>query len=179
MSIRDEIKSLEGHERLHRLRPIVPLPRQRKIRTIYVSEEINAKIVGPWNDRRDEYRSGRAHADLLAFTYRDPLVVARRPRQGGASYMSRLMPPRDEVWDIRCVDPAPGIRVLGRFAERDVFIGLTWEMRLALKKFGSREWRDAILRATHVWRQLFPVYDPLMGDYFADYISDAVFDRDL
>ncbi|MDO8434581.1 MAG: hypothetical protein Q7S58_19465 [Candidatus Binatus sp.] len=91
--------------------------------------------------------------------------------------MSQLQPPRDEVWDIRCVDPKPGIQVLGRFAEKDVFVALTWEIRLQLKQFGSREWQDAILRCAIEWRRLFPTYQPLMGNYFADYISDAVFDR--
>ncbi len=142
---------------------------------------LKKSIQGFWvrgMTKPDEYRCGRAYADLLAFIYRNPIVVARNPRQGGSSYTSRLMPPRDEVWDIRCVDPEPGIRVLGRFAEKDVFIGLTWEIRLRLKHFDSREWRDAILRCGTLWRQLFPAYPPLMGDYFADYISDAIFDRD-
>jgi len=145
---------------------------------MYVSEEIRAKIEGPWTNRADEYRCGRVYADLLAFCYRDPLVIARDPRRAGASYMSRLQPPRDEVWDIRCVDPSPAIRVLGRFAEKNLFIGLTWEVRLQLRDFGSRQWQQAILRCCHEWRKLFPAYDPRMGDYFADYITDGVFDRD-
>ena len=175
MSIRDELNDLCAASRLYRLRLILRVQERREI---YVSEEINSRILGPWDDKPDEYRCGRAYADLLAFIYRNPIVVARNPRQGGSSYTSRLMPPRDEVWDIRCVDPEPGIRVLGRFAEKDVFIGLTWEIRLRLKHFDSREWRDAILRCGTLWRQLFPAYPPLMGDYFADYISDAIFDRD-
>jgi hypothetical protein len=143
-----------------------------------VSEEINAKIMGPHNERSEEFRCGCVHADLSAFTYRDPLVVARDPRRGGALYMSRLQPPGDEVWDIRCLDPQPGIRILERFAQKNLFVGLTWEVRLQLKQFGSREWRDAIVRCAREWRQLFPAYNPLMGEYFADYITDGVFDRD-
>jgi hypothetical protein len=178
MSIHDEIKTLEGNGRLFKLRPMTLLPQQYEIRKLYVSEEIYARIIGPWPNKGEEFRSGRVHADLLAFTYRDPVVLARNPRQGGASYMSRLMPPDDEVWDVRCIDPKPGIRVLGRFADRNLFIGLTWEVRLSLKDFGSREWKDAIIRCAREWRQLFPAYNPLMGDYFADYISEGVFDRD-
>jgi hypothetical protein len=178
MSISDEIKVLVDGERLFRLRPIVLPPRHNEIRQMYVSEEVNARITGPWADGPDEFRCGKAHADLLAFTYRDPLVIAKDPRHGGSSYASRLQPPGDEVWDIRCVDPAPGIRVLGRFANKNVFIGLTWEIRLNLKDFDSREWRDAIVRCGREWRLLFPAYDPLMGEYFADYLTDGVFDRD-
>lgn len=178
MSIYDEIKVLEQDNRLFRLRPFVLLPGQREKRKIYVSEEIKAKIQGPWGDKGDEYRSGKVHADLMAFTSKHMMVVARNPRQGGASDMSRLLPPDREVWDIRSVDPKPGIRILGRFAEKDVFIGLTWEIRLYLKNFDSREWRDAIVRCAREWSLLFPAYAPLTGDYFGHYLTDAVFDRD-
>jgi hypothetical protein len=175
MSIRDEINRLCEERRLYRLRPILPIYERREI---YVSEEVDARISGPWADGDDEVRCGRAHNDLLAFTYRDPIVIARDARKGGSSYMSRLSRPEDEVWDIRCVDPKPGVRVLGRFADQNVFIGLTWEIRLLLKDFESREWRDAKLRCTTAWNHLFHVYPPLKGDYFANYITDAVFDRD-
>lgn len=178
MAIRDEIKVLERDSRLFRLRPPTLLPDQREKREIYVSEEINAKILGPWSDKSEEYRSGKVHADLLAFTYKHMMVVARNPRQGGASDMSRLVPPDREVWDIRCIDPKPGIRILGRFAEKNLFIGLTWEIRLYLKNFGSREWRNAIVKCVREWSLLFPAYSPLMGNYFDHYLTDAVFDRD-
>lgn len=97
MSIRDEIIELENRGRLFRLRPMVLPPRHSEIRQIYVSEEINAKITGPWGDGGDEFRCGRAHADLVAFIYRDPLVIAKDSRHGGASHASRLQPPGDEV----------------------------------------------------------------------------------
>ena len=49
---------------------------------------------------------------------------------------------------------------------------------LLFKLLGSKEWRDAIVRCAREWHQLFPAYDPLTGDYFADYLTDGVFDRD-
>jgi len=178
MSIRDEVNGLCEQGRLFRLRPIFLDPGLRERREIYVSEEVNARFSGPWDDPSVEIRCGRAQADLEAFVSRDPIVVARDPRRAGASYMSRLIPPRDEVWDIRSYDPTPGIRVLGRFAEKDVFIALTWEVRRLLNDFDSPEWRTAIRRCATAWINLFHVYEPLRGDYFADYISDAIFDRE-
>ncbi len=48
-------------------------------------------------------------------------------KKGVSAFMARLAPVEDEVWDIRSRDPSPGIRVLGSFSERDVFVALLWQ----------------------------------------------------
>jgi hypothetical protein len=176
MSISGEINTLciEGY--LHRLVPALPGSSVR--RALYVSREINDLLSGPWTAPDQEYRWGRARADLEVFVEDQRIVVPRDSRRARSAYMGQLQPPSDEVWDIRCRDPKPGIRILGRFAERDVFIALVWKERLQLRDFGSREWRDAILECKTNWQHLFHAYQPMTGNYPHEYISDAVFNRD-
>lgn len=88
--------------------------------------------------------------------------------------MRQLFRWRDEVWEIRSQDE-PGIRVLGRFADTDLFIALTWHKRSELLGPQSRPWRDAIVGCKTEWKNLFPAYPPKSGDpsnaYPTDYIS--------
>jgi len=53
------------------------------------------------------------------------------------AYLKLLAPARDAVWEIRSVRPAPSIRVLGRFAEYDVFVATNYALRKPLG-VGSR-----------------------------------------
>jgi hypothetical protein len=176
MSISDEINGLCTEGRLHRLVPALPGSRIR--RALYVSQEINDLLLGPWADLTHEYRWNRARADLDSFVEHQRIVVPRDSRRARSAYMGQLQPPSNEVWEIRCRDPKPGIRILGRFAERDVFIALVWKERLQLHDLDSREWRDAILECKTKWQHLFHAYQPMTGNYPHEYISDAIFDRD-
>ncbi len=94
--------------------------------------------------------------------------------------MGRLNRPKDEVWDIRSIAPRPGIRIFGRFAERDVFVGLFWSprsveipfsQRLPLGEKDSVEWKNAILECKSEWKKLFPSYQPVHGDEIHKYIE--------
>jgi len=113
-------------------------------------------------------------ADLDRFSQGGVIPVAARPFIGGKrSYMRQLFRWREEVWEIRSREE-PGLRVLGRFAEADVFVALTWHKRAALAGPQSRQWRDAIVGCKTEWTNLFPAYPPKSGDvnaYPADYIS--------
>lgn len=70
--------------------------------------------------------------------------------------MARTYPPADEVWDIRSRDPKPAMRVLGCFAETDVFVALVHGYRKNLGGPRSRQWRDLIESCKAEWRKLFP-----------------------
>jgi hypothetical protein len=96
--------------------------------------------------------------------------------------MGRLSRPADEVWDFRAIEK-PGIRIFGRFAERDIFVALTcwprskpidWLDRPPLLKTDSREFRDAIEGCKAEWRKLFHTYPPKSGAQASDYLSENV-----
>ena len=96
--------------------------------------------------------------------------------------MGLLDPPADAVWDIRSRDPRPAIRIIGHFADTDLFIGLTWAPRSVpvpwsnrppLGEGGSEQWKLIIRECKAAWRRLFPSYDPYSGDTIHDYISNG------
>ena len=92
------------------------------------------------------------------------------------TWATRVDPISDRIWDIRSVDPSPGIRVLGGFAEKDTFVALEWDFRENLGGPKSKEWRDFIVRCSAHWRRLFGTYKPHEGEKTSDFLSKNYFD---
>lgn len=172
MSIHDSIRDSVACGRLF---PVLPtLPSSPMVRFLYASAEINRLIVGPWTDEIEEYRCGKLWADFDKFVEGRIISLAlnnpyKKPRP---TYLSRLDPGQDEVWEIRSRDPKPGIRVFGRFAEQDLLIVLNWGYRNDLGGPGSSEFKRQIRKCKAEWRNLFPSYDPKSGKTVDEYISD-------
>lgn len=130
-------------------------------RHMYLSEEIYSLLAGPWQSIEEEERCGYLHADLDRFVHGGLIPVAERPfLRGKSAYMRQLFRWREEVWEIRSRDPKPGIRVLGRFTDTNIFIALSWWHRADLGGPKSRAWRDAIVGCKTEWKNLFPAYEP-------------------
>ena len=173
MSIYDELDRLVKDGSLFRLVPA--LPGTPVVRTMFASKEVNDLITGPWRDRKWEERCGSLRADLDRFITGGLITAAVDPFKGGKqANIKQLDPYPDEVWEIRSRVPRPGIRVLGRFADTDVFVALTWWHREPLRGPGSKEWRAAIVECRVKWRNLFLAYDPKSGADIHDYISGDV-----
>lgn len=97
MSIRDEIGDQIRERRLFLLEPA--LASSPSVRTMIVSAEIRKLFIGPWEDTRHEYRSGRLRADLDTFTEGRVISVAQAAyKKPKTTYMARLEPLADEVW---------------------------------------------------------------------------------
>jgi len=172
MSVRDEINILCGRQELFRLKPEYQL--QQEYRAMYVSAQINGLILGTsCRDEEEKFRWRSARADLDWFIQGRVITVPVESRQGGDHFMSQLQPSDDEVWDIRCRDPEPGIRVLGSFGEKNLFIALTWELRNPLGGFGSTAWLEATARSKNEWQRLFRSI-PFRGNYPDAYITGAI-----
>jgi len=172
MSILAQINDLCTQGRLCQLLPSYPRGAQRRF--LYVSVEINNRLsIGPWVTRKQEIRWGRLRADLEKFIESNRIQVPSDSRRARAAYMGRLQPDDDEVWDIRSRDPSPGMRVFGRFAAKDLFVGLTWAERPPLGAFQSEEFKRAIRQCKTDWANLFHPYSPLRGRYPHDYITNA------
>jgi hypothetical protein len=183
MSIRDVINTLVG-EVPPRLFPLErSLKSDPESRSMLLSEELMTLLDGPWEHPELRRRAGRLRADLEEFIKGETLTVCLTPFAAKAAYMGRLDPPEDGLWDIRSRDPSPALRVIGFFAETDLFIALRWAPRSRRVKWtakpslgdrDSREWRDISVQCKADWRNLFHPYEPVTGEYINDYISEEV-----
>lgn len=174
MSIRDEVKDRCSEGRLHE--PGIA-PGVRGVRELFVSDDVNRFLCGPWSDSAEEFRALHLVSELFWFTQGRLITIPTDSGRGGGARMSRLDPPADEVWEIRSRAPRPGIRVFGRFAVKDCFIALTWEWRRDLMDRttveGERLWEAVLLQCKTEWRGLFPSYNPMTGGCLHDYLSNA------
>jgi hypothetical protein len=166
MSIRDDIKVHLGKE-LFLLEPL--LPAERVIRTMFISKEINRVVHPPWAQGRNGTRHAQMRAWLETFIAGRRIPVAEHPfKKGRDAYLARVHPVANEIWDIRCMNPNPGIRVFGRFTELDTFVALTWEHR---ESINGKQFDTAIARAMNEWRRLFPTIPVFKGNKINDYLS--------
>lgn len=180
MSIRYEINNRIEEQRLCRLIPLnAKDPRKR---TVLMSHEITQMVMGPWSEGPMGDRCGRLRADLENFVTGATITVCWEPFEAKDAQIGRLDRIEDEVWDFRCQEPSPGLRVFCRFAEKDVLVTLTcyprsvpvpWLHRLPLVD-DKRRWRSAILECRSEWKKLFPAYEPISGNHIDDYFSNAI-----
>ncbi len=141
----------------------------RTPRLIYLIRSVFDQVMGPWPDTETAERMGVLRADLDRFLEGNRVIVGHR--RSRHAYMKRLDPGRDEVWEIRSRDPTPELRVFGRFAETDVFIGTACLDREYLGDEDSPQWRDEMVRCIADWRNLFHPYPPLRERPLDEYIS--------
>ena len=143
-------------------------------RALYASPEVHRLITGPWADKAEEHRCGKLWEDFDRFVEGRLIAVAldspyKKPKN---TYLSRMDPTGNEVWQIRSRDPKPAIRVFGRFAYRDCFVGFSWSYRNKLGGSGSTEFRKEIRTCLASWRHIFPSYNAFTGDSVNEYISE-------
>jgi hypothetical protein len=174
MSIRDEIRRLtrERPPRLFFLPPLIE--GAAVVRELFVSEEIYRVVKPPWEPGELGARYARMRSYLDAWTEGRLISIADHPyRKPKPTYMARIDPAPDEVFDIRCIDPNPGIRVMGCFADRDLFVALTYASREALQT--RHDWRNEREACKAAWRRLFPTYAPYAGVSLDDYVSTNLY----
>lgn len=176
MSIRAEITARIAEGRLAGLIPL--MGRAPFAREIFVTPAVGAAVDGPWTTPSIERLCGQARALLEGFIHGDRLVARMPPSRNVHTLIALLEPIRDNVWEFRIGSPRPGIRIFGRFAQRDTFIATNWGARgdLLDAKSGKddlRKWRDQIIRCKREWANLLPAYPPLNGNSIHDYISNA------
>lgn len=143
-------------------------------RALYASPTVHRLTTGPWADEAEQYRSGQLRADFDRFVEGRLVPVAldsphKKPKD---TYLSRMDPAEDEVWQIRSRAPRPAIRVFGRFAYRDCFVALTWRFRKELEGRESRAHKKEIRNCLAAWRRTFPSYNAFTGESVNDYISE-------
>lgn len=164
MSIRDQINARMGEGRLYCLEPLIPS--DPSMRTLFVTPEIYDEVSPPWPANWAGKRHSRFRETLDAFTNGSWIAIAERPfDKDAAAFMARVHPIIWNLFDIRAIDPLPGIRCLGGFAEQDTFVALTWNYREGF------DWEGEIEACRQVWDDLLGPYKPLQGATINDYVS--------
>jgi hypothetical protein len=176
MSIRAEISRRVAEGRLKALSQSMPGPPDR--RQIVVVQSVMDMLDGPWATPHQSRRAGEARALLENFLRGEQIVGRMPPSKDVHTLIALLDPPGDNVWEYRVGNPRPGMRILGRFAEKDLFIATNWVNREDFRdpvtgQDDSRKWRDEIVRCKAIWNQLFPTYQPFGGNTLHDFISNA------
>ena len=127
MSIQDEINKHLGVS-LFFLAPLIRS--QRAIRELFVSREVWDAVTLPFGSNRDGNERAKFRAYLDAYTSGEEIGVSERPFSKRAdTFMARVHPIEHHVWDIRVIEPRPGIRCFGCFGDIDLFVALTWDYR--------------------------------------------------
>jgi hypothetical protein len=135
--------------------PVLPKARGEPVRrALFVTESLNTVLNSPEGSIEWEQRVAELRADLEVFV---------TSRTINPKYLFLLYPARDAVWEIRSIRDDPSIRVLGLFAQRDVFIATNLAFRSDLGGWQSREWKAVKRTARAQWRRFFLSYDPVRG----------------
>lgn len=160
MSIKEEIGIQIRHRRLTRFRPLIDGPYVH--RKLLISKSVDDYLENG-TERAEVLRS-----DLELFANGSHIMVCLEPYEAREALVGLLNPVTDGIWDIRS-RRKPGLRILGGFAERNCFIGLTWYWRKSLKDKDSKEWEQAIASTRAEWLSLFS-HAPVVGDNIHDYL---------
>jgi hypothetical protein len=167
--MRDAINNHLGKE-LFLLKPLVES--DPVVRTLFVSKTIQAAASPPWPRGRNGDRHAQMRAWLDTFASGRRISVAEEPRKKPrTTFMARTDPKSADVFDIRCINPIPGIRVLGRFSEKDTFVALKWDYR---ENMNGSDFDDAVIRCADEWKRLFPGIPLFAGRTLDDYLTNFV-----
>src|SRR5262245_34073758 len=173
MSLHDEIEVNVNQGRLVRVEQLfVICP---GLRVIYFTPKLKELLDGPWSDHKWEEHWNKVRQQIDEFI--DGLPTERRitvrssARKKSTCFMSLLDPEANEIWEIRCRDPKPGMRLFGSFVKKDVFVALI----AAPHEFLSSEedWNRTIQQYKEKWAKHFSA-TAFRGSYPHDYLTDDV-----
>jgi hypothetical protein len=86
--------------------------------------------------------------------------------------MKWLEPKKHEIWELKSVRPRPSLRVFGRFAQANVFVGTHIAERKSLKGKWSLEFELEKLRAEEIWNRIFNTKTPFSASHYEGYITE-------
>lgn len=139
---------------------------------VAMSQEVAGYVLGPWKDGPTQKRCASVRANLDAVVTGRMVAMCLEPAEARKELFGLLYKPANGIFDVRCRDPEPGLRILGGFAEKDWFVALTFHPRSKpvdfiprppLGSYGSVEWANAIHDTQEEWGKLFGDLQPLTG----------------
>jgi hypothetical protein len=148
---------------------------------------IPARPVAPW--------AGEKRAFLMCAALQQAIEVGRMSAENAAKrrwaqlvadmghfvegglitekLIKQLDPKKFEHWELISRRPSPSLRVFGRFAKPDVFIGTHVIVRSGLGKKWSDKWEHEKLVCEDHWNAAgFSNLDPFTGDKYEHYMTE-------
>jgi len=132
-----------------------------------LDKEIKAGCASP--DRKRYERWERLRADMAHYTENGFVSW---------SFMKWLQPKKFEHWELKSVRPRPSLRVFGRFARPNIFVGTHVVERSPLGAKWSLEWELEKLSCEELWNEAFGGSDPFRSAIYEHYITENA-SRDL
>lgn len=172
MSIREEIRARVAAGELFPLAQTIPS--DKSVRRIVVAKSINDQLSGPWNNDATAAQWNQIQADLESFVYGAPVTISRNPRRAKTAFLARLEGEKGQIWELRERTHKPGLRLIGGFAEKDLFVLLHWSLRIDLNNYGSPEWHAFINNCKAEWKRLFLTWLPLAADDYNEYLTGPI-----
>jgi len=164
MSIRNRIRDVLDKE----LFCLPPEDGGECVRSLFVSGAVFDDVRGPFSENFYGRRLGKFRGNLDAFTRGARVSIASDPyaKRPSADF-APVDPVGLDIWDFRSTAPHPQIRCFGAWAEKDVFVGLTWKWRDDISRFSeeAKECREE-------WDRIFPSHAPYRGTTVDDYIKN-------
>lgn len=158
----------------------LPMPRSDPVeRVILLGREMQAFFGSASSGTvHRKIRVAKALADMQAFVRGDIIPVCLTPRSHGEVFLGRLEPVGLSMFDMRCRDPKPSLRVLGRFIRTDVFVALDWWPRFRKAPWSAKEpltdndrWSAAISECVNKWDGMLPGIFPVSGEKVEGYVA--------
>jgi hypothetical protein len=168
MSIRDQIKALVASKELYVLESIdfgACTPR-----SLFVTKDVLDAVTYPFPE---DYRV--LHAEfrqtLDGFLEGGEMSVGDDPdTKASDALMARVKPVERDFFDFRITSPYPAIRAFGGFAEKDVFVIVSWQYRDVIGDDFDAEVSLCKLK----WEKLFGRTPPFKGKSLNDHLSNFV-----
>lgn len=139
-------------------------------RSMYVSSDILDLTTPPFSDDEEGVRLGEFANWLDAFSEHGQISVSQDPdRKPQDTMLARVHPVGAEFWSIRVTEPdcTAGIRALGAFAGKNIFVALDWDYREYISDFD-----DQVEATKEAWRDLFGSAPPHSGNNLSDYLTN-------
>jgi hypothetical protein len=165
MSIRDDINEAVRAGRLIKAQPIAPWAPQPRV-FLMCTPLWSAIIEGRGQStagQRDRW--AKLQADISHFIEGGRITEDR---------FKQLDDAKHENWELRSVKPKPSLRVFGRFAEPDVFVGTHVKQRKDLSGKWDLDWELEKLICEDHWKNAgLPEPFTAPPDYkYSDYITE-------
>jgi len=166
MIIRDAIEAAKTAGALIPFNP--PVGWNSKPRAFLMTQRLAGQITDGLTstDAKRVDRWDRLRADIANFVENGLMTWAS---------MKWLDPHKYEHWEIKSRRPRPSLRIFGRFAEPNVFVGTHVIERTKLGEKWSLEWELEKLACEEEWKRAMGDCLPFHGNSYEDYMTENAY----